>query len=224
MGGNFSWVGLLTSDLDSAMSFYGDLFGWECQDGGAGGYAVFKLGGEDVALVYEITDRQRALGASPNWASFVSVPDVGRTAARAAELGGALAIPPYDAADAGRIAVIQDPAGARLSLWETRGHPGPRRRGAIGTCCWNELVTPEAARARSFYSDLFGWDVSSDENGGATVRHLGRSQAGIRELRASAAEDEHARWLPYFRVATVDGESPVLLRDREGATFGLCEA
>jgi predicted enzyme related to lactoylglutathione lyase len=222
--GSFGWVGLLTSDVEDAKRFYGELFGWESEAGSAGAlYAIFRLRGEDVALLYEITDRQRALGASPNWASFVSVSDVELSAARAAELGGAVAIPPYDAAGAGRVAVIQDPAGARLSLWEPRTHTGPRRTGAIGTCCWNELATPDVGRAAAFYTDLFGWGIAQDENGYATISNGGLTQGGIREAPAAAAA-EATRWLPYFRVESVDGGPCALLRDRQGATFGVREA
>ena len=222
--GGFSWVGLLTSDIESATSFYGELFGWEAVEGDSGGYAVFRLRGEDVALVYEITDMQRSLGATPNWASFVSVADVELTAARAAELGGAVAIPPYDAARAGRIAVIQDPAGARLSLWEPRAHPGPRRTGAIGTCCWNELATPDLARARRFYADLFGWQVVPGDDGGARIRAAGDVQAGMHEPPKEAAGSEPTCWIPYFAAESLAGGPAALLRDREGATFGLREA
>jgi predicted enzyme related to lactoylglutathione lyase len=219
--GAFSWVGLLTSDIDSAASFYGDLFGWEAVDEDGSGYAIFRLDGEDVALVYEITDTQRSLGAIPNWASFVSVADVVLTAACAAELGGAVVIPPYDAAGAGRIAVIQDPAGARLSLWEPRAHPGPRHTGAIGTCCWNELATPDLARARRFYSDLFGWQIVLGDDGGSTIRTAARVEGGMRELAEDATRNEPTRWLPYFAAESLAGGPAALLRDREGAAFGL---
>jgi uncharacterized protein len=222
--GGFSWVGLLTSNVASATSFYGDLFGWEALDGDGSGYTIFRLGGEDVALVYQITDTQRSLGATPNWASFVSVADVEPTAAFAAELGGAVAIPAYDAAGAGRIAVIQDPAGARLSLWEPRAHPGPRRTGAVGTCCWNELATPDLERARSFYRDLFGWHIVSGDDGGATIRTADCVQGGMRELADDATGNEPTRWLPYFAAESLAGGPAALLRDREGATFGLREA
>ena len=222
--GGFSWVGLLTSDVESATSFYGDLFGWEAEDGDRAGYAIFRLGGEDVALVYEITDTQRSLGATPNWASFVSVADVELTAASAARLGGAVAIPPYDAAGAGRIAVIQDPAGPRRSRGGPRAHPGPSRTGAIGTCCWNELATPDLARAQGFYADLFGWEIALGDNGGATIRTADRVQGGMHELPADAARDEPTRWLPYFAAESVAGGPTALVRDREGATFGLREA
>jgi predicted enzyme related to lactoylglutathione lyase len=225
MVGGFSWVGLLTSDVESAKSFYGELFGWEAETGDRGaGYAIFRRAGEAVALVYEITARQRALGAAPNWASFVSVDDVERTAARAVALGGAVAIAPYDADVAGRIAVIQDPAGARLSLWEARIHPGPPRSGALGTCIWNELATPDFPRARRFYADLFGWRIEADANGAATIANGGQLQGGIRELPEGAAGTQPARWLPYFKVASLSGAASALLRDREGATFGVRDA
>jgi hypothetical protein len=44
--GTPSWVDLSTTDLDSALRFYGDLFGWEFQDLGeeAGHYHDARLG------------------------------------------------------------------------------------------------------------------------------------------------------------------------------------
>jgi predicted enzyme related to lactoylglutathione lyase len=167
--GGFSWVGLLTSDIERATSFYGELFGWNVVEGDSGGYAIFRLGGEDVALVY-------------------------------------------------------DPAGARLSLWEPRAHPGPRRTGAIGTCCWNELATPDIARARRFYAELFGWQVEPGDDGGAKIRAAGDVQAGMHEPPKEAAGREPTRWIPYFAAESLAGGPAALLRDREGATFGLREA
>jgi uncharacterized protein len=239
--GSFCWVGLLTPDVEGAKRFYGELFGWESADGATNDrpHSVLRLLGEDVALLYGISERQRALGAPTNWASFVSVRDVEQSAARTAAYGGALAIPPYEAAGAGRIAVVTDPGGARLSLWEPRDQVGARRRGPVGTCCWNELATADPEAAASFYADLFGWDTDREPSGYRIISNRGVAQGGIRPLRG--AERARPHWLPYFRVGSVEEttrrcaaaggrladasyDGPVaVLQDASGASFGVCE-
>ena len=74
------------------------------------------------------------------------------------------------------------------------------------------------------YTGLFGWEIASDANGSATIANGGRVQGGIREPREIAVSDEATRWLPYFKVESVEGGSFALLREREGATFGVREA
>ena len=93
----FSWAGLLTTDAGSAERFYGTLFGWQSErrvGPDARGYDILRVGDEEVALLYEMNERQRELGAPTNWASFVSVADVDMCAALVVRFGGKVAIPP----------------------------------------------------------------------------------------------------------------------------------
>ena len=39
-------------------------------------------------------------------------------------------------------------------------------RHATGTFCWPELATTDQPRARTFYTQLFGWDVRENDMGG----------------------------------------------------------
>ena len=52
----------------------------------------------------------------PHWMSYVAVNDVDAVAARIAELGGAVCVPPTDIPTVGRFSVINDPSGATLSI------------------------------------------------------------------------------------------------------------
>ena len=47
-----------------------------------------------------------------HWSIYVLVPDVDACVARAAELGGKVCVPAFDAPGVGRIARIDDPTGA----------------------------------------------------------------------------------------------------------------
>jgi predicted enzyme related to lactoylglutathione lyase len=239
--GDFSWTGLLTGDVERALSFYGAVFGWTAETGRTENgrvYSTMRMGDERVALVYEIADWQRAFGAPTNWATFVAVSNVDESVRSAVRLGGRVAIPPYDIEGAARIAVITDPGGARLSLWQPLGGPVPRRDDAVGTCWWNELATDSVDAVASFHARLFGWELQRRPSGYRIISNGGRPQGGICTL--GGHEQERPHWLPYFRVAALrdavercaraggqiadptSHDSVAILRDPEGARFGVC--
>ena len=51
---------------------------------------------------------------------------------------------PFDVMDVGRMAVIVDPAGAALCLWEPKRHIGASLVNTPGALTWNDLLTPDA--------------------------------------------------------------------------------
>jgi predicted enzyme related to lactoylglutathione lyase len=152
--GTFSWVDLGTTDVEGAKAFYGELFGWQTEDmrSSQGSYTMCRLHGRDVAGIHE-----HAPDDGVGWGSSISVDDVDRVSARARELGATVLAEPFDVQGAGRTAVLQDPSGAVVSLWQPRGHAGAGLVNEVGTWTWNELVTPDLAAARAFYAELFGW-------------------------------------------------------------------
>jgi predicted enzyme related to lactoylglutathione lyase len=131
--GSLSFNGLNTRDPDRARSFYGSVFGWETLDVGSAemwrlpGYGEFleqadpglrermaeggaPEGFEDVvASLNPIAAEEPDLPAY--WSVTFAVEDADATAARAAELGGSVLVPPFDAPWV-RMAVIADPQGA----------------------------------------------------------------------------------------------------------------
>ena len=52
----------------------------------------------------------------PTWGCYVTVDDVDAVLARCAALGGKTLVPPMDIPAVGRMAVLQDPQGAVLSV------------------------------------------------------------------------------------------------------------
>ena len=70
-------------------------------------------------------------------------------------------VPPMDVVDAGRMAVVQDPTGAVLSLWQPKESAGAELYGETGSLCWVELQTRDTAAATRFYSGLFGWTTNT---------------------------------------------------------------
>ena len=134
--GSLNFNDLHTPDLDGARAFYGAVFGWELLD--AGGFSVWVLPAYGEFLEQRSPGRREnmlAMGAparfdeavasagplpegeagSPaRWDVTFAVDDADAIAARAAELGGEVLVPPVDAPWV-RTTVIRDPQGATFT-------------------------------------------------------------------------------------------------------------
>lgn len=200
--GTFCWADLGTTEGAAARDFYTGLLGWEAEDlaaGEDGVYTMFRRGGRDVAALYEMGADERGQ-LPPHWSSYVSVEDVAAVAARARALGAAVVADPFDVMDSGRMAVVRDPGGANLHLWQPGRHIGAGRVNEPGCMVWNELATPDVQRAAAFYRDLLGWEAEPDATGYATIRAGEALNGGIRPLQ----EGEAPAWLVYFTTESCD--------------------
>lgn len=155
--GTFSWIDLDTTDADAAKAFYGGLLGWSFRDVPIDEDRVYSTALMEDKEVAGIFTGPAGQGGQPCWASYVSVTSADDTARRATELGATLVAEPFDVMAAGRMAVIEDPTGATVSLWEPREHFGAVLVNQHGTLCWNELMTRDPEAATEFYTGLFGW-------------------------------------------------------------------
>ena len=111
--GTLNWNELVTSDR-GVIRFYADVTGLtaENMDMGEGQpYTVFKSGD---AMVGGSTAPQMP-GVPSHWHVYFGTADADATAAKAAELGGSVIVPPFDT-PVGRIAVLSDPQGAMFSV------------------------------------------------------------------------------------------------------------
>jgi predicted enzyme related to lactoylglutathione lyase len=196
--GTFSWSELLTSDADAAKGFYSQLFGWEYEDNPTGPdgpvYSMATRDGKHVAALFG-DDSQ-----PPHWNCYVTVASADETAAKAAEAGGTVIAEAFDVMDVGRMAVIADPSGAALCLWEPRAHIGASLVNTPGALAWNDLITPDPDAAAGFYGSLFGWTFEEiPESGGyRVIRNGERSNGGI------FPQEGRSNWLPYFGHDDVD--------------------
>ena len=213
--GTFSWVDLTTSDPEAAKSFYGGLLGWEFDDSeipGGGVYSICRVGDDNVAAIAPATE-----SVPPHWNSYVTVAGADDTAARAKVLGGTVVEEPFDVMEAGRMALIQDPTGAALCVWQPGESIGATRVNDPGCLTWNELHTPDPGAALEFLTGLFGWatqEMEAGEGAAYTVVQIGdRSNGGV----MAAREGEPPHWIPYFTVESRDAaaEKAVELGGRE---------
>ena len=127
---------LSTPDLERAKAFYGAVFGWETDTFAVGDIeaTLWRLpgfvGGEPSQPVPADVVAVAAPGDAPRWDVDLWVDDPDATAAKAAELGGSVLMPPDRHADraasrarrpAGRD-LLRQPRGARMSTIEVVNH------------------------------------------------------------------------------------------------------
>ena len=117
--GEWIWSSLHARKPDAESAFYQSVFG----------YDVFDVPSEDD-LEHDILSSDDFARASVNplpsdsthrhahWLNFVRVVDAADAAAKALALGGKVLVEPHADRHGGKLAVIADPAGARLGLME----------------------------------------------------------------------------------------------------------
>jgi predicted enzyme related to lactoylglutathione lyase len=155
--GTFSWAELATTDGSAAKEFYGRLFGWEYEDsdaGEGGTYSMASVDGQHVGAIFQADGPAR-------WNSYITVKDVAEATQKARDAGANVHADPFDVMEAGKMAVIQDPTGGVVSLWEPKQHIGAGLVNAHGALTWNDLMTYDVGAAAEFYTELFGWEVAS---------------------------------------------------------------
>jgi hypothetical protein len=208
--GTFGWVDLATTDAAGAKEFYTGLFDWTYEDNPAGPdmvYSMCSVGGKEAAGLSEMGPDMKSQGIPPHWSSYVSVASADETASKAKELGGNLIMEPFDVMEAGRMAIIQDPTGAMISVWQPNQHKGAAVTNQPGSLTWNELATNDTATAETFYNALFGWTSQTQDMGGGfnyTSFSVGdRPNGGMMQIQAEWG-DVPPHWGAYFAVADCD--------------------
>ena len=118
--GTFGWSELATTDLPASTAFYQSVFGWGLEPQGSGDQAsIFTVDGQVVCGAH-------AAGPDefPAWSAWFGSDDVDSSAAKAADLGGTVLMPPTDMGF-GRGTVIADPQGAVFGIGKTSTPPAP---------------------------------------------------------------------------------------------------
>lgn len=167
------WIDSGQPDPAAAAGFYGGLFGWQMEErmpaDAPGNYIVGSLQGREVAAVGSLPPDMPQEAA---WNTYVCVESADATAAQARDAGGTVVIEPFDVFEAGRMAVIADPAGAAFCVWQPDQMIGARIVNEPGTWNWCDLRTPDPKAAEAFYAAVFGWETTEIDVGPGTARLL----------------------------------------------------
>jgi predicted enzyme related to lactoylglutathione lyase len=109
----------------------------------------------------------------------------------------------------GRMAVLQDPTGPILNVWQAKG-PGPgaemdyRKKGFV---CWVECQTRGAKQASEFYRQLFGWKISADKPDYIQFFSGDAPLGGFFELTGKNMDQVPPHWSIYFATDDVDAST-----------------
>lgn len=203
--GTICWIDLASTDAAGATEFYCDLFGWTATEPieNAGGYRMLLHEGRQVAGIAPVwgdTD-----GSS--WSTYVASADADATCAAAVAGGGEVVMDAMDVLDAGRMAVLRDPDGAQVSVWQPGVHQGYEAHSEPGTPIWSELMTRDIASARLFYQAVFGWTSQEEDFDGVPYTIWKRGDTlvgGAIEMDEGWPEDTHPHWMIYIATADCD--------------------
>jgi predicted enzyme related to lactoylglutathione lyase len=150
------WIHLQTSDVDTAISFYAELFGWSAGEPSEeyGGYRMFLRGEEPVAGLMP-----HDTSGPSTWEIFLQTPDIAATVEKARAGGAVIVTDVMAVADLGSMTTLVDPAGALVGAWQPETFPGFHTRAAVGAPGWFETLSSSYADSVAFYRDAFGWET-----------------------------------------------------------------
>lgn len=209
------WIGLTTHDVDGAIEFYTELFGWEFPEGNPefGGYRVVLKNGLPVAGAMTSLSGPEGPTEEPqaptNWTVYLRTRDIAASTEAAAAHGATVLLPPMPVGDMGTMAVIADPAGAVVGLWQPGSFDGLEICATVGAPVWFESMSKDYDSAQVFYRDALSWDVHTMPDDGSGFRYLTHgtgetTAAGLCDAQGVIAEDADSYWRVYFGVADLD--------------------
>jgi uncharacterized protein len=206
--GQFLWHELLTTDPAAGGGFYSKVLGWNSGPWeGNADYAMLSgakgpVGGARVIGKDPLADK-----VGPNWLTYVGVADLGAALAAVEAKGGRVIHPVTDVpGSGGRYAVIADPNGATIGVYQPGGMSGGNAAAMAGPDAWHELTAEDPEAALRFYKDIFGWDVvAKHEMGGDVGTYyifgIGTTQMGGAFKRGAGSS--RPRWLLYAHTPSV---------------------
>ena len=117
--GSIAWTDLTVANAAEVRDFYRAVIGWTVTDVDMGGYSDFCMNrpGDGTTVAGVCHARGPNADLPPVWMIYVTVPDLDASLAACVARGGSVVKGPFEVGEA-RAAVIRDPAGAVLALYQ----------------------------------------------------------------------------------------------------------
>jgi predicted enzyme related to lactoylglutathione lyase len=203
-----AWVELASSDAAASRDFYAKLFGWNIEvnpDPQYGGYAIANIGDQQVGGIGPTQSPDQPTA----WSLYIGTDDASATAEKAKAAGGTIAAPAFDVGDQGRMAVLQDPSGAFISVWQATAMR-PFRSDSPNSLGWAELNARDVRSVLPFYQQLFDWTAKESAMGEGQPPYIqfeldGDNVAGAWEMNPNMPANAPSYWQIYFNVDDIDG-------------------
>ncbi|WP_024795714.1 VOC family protein [Tomitella biformata] len=202
------WIDLMSSDTAAAIDFYSAVFGWQADvsdDPRYGGYGTFSKYDSPVAGVMPAQEGNPDQNV---WSVYLATDDIAASSAKAESAGGQVIMPAMTVPEQGQMAMLTDPAGAVISLWQAGGHNGFDRSERPGTPVWFESMSRDYAKAVPFYTDVFDLTAQvqgdTDEFRYSTLTRAGEDLAGLMDADGFLPAGVPSFWQVYISSADVD--------------------
>lgn len=203
------WIDLMTSDKARSQEFYTALFGWSYETGDEELYGGYTMAFKDGKSVAGLMASQEDDGGYPDmWSTYLRVDDIDATMTAAKSAGAIPFLEPMDVPEQGKMAMIGDPAGASIGLWQFGGHTGFQAHEEAGAAAWHELHTKDYPAAVAFYRDVFALETSvmsdTPEFRYTNLVEGEQELAGIMDAAEFLPAEVPSSWQIYFQTDDVD--------------------
>ncbi|MDN6486269.1 MAG: VOC family protein [Ancrocorticia sp.] len=221
--GTPTWIDVGSNNAESSRALYRDLFGWVFEDQGEqfGHYELVSQGGDVIAGFMDVAGMSMPDGTPipDRWDVFLAVEDMAARLDLAVAHGATVLSSSVTMPGLGAFAIIEDPTGAIVGLWESRGFEGYTFSGSPGTPVWFELMTSNFDVSVAVYRDVFEFEIVAmpAESESAGVRYVTTGEgmtawAGSGEASAFLPAGTPSHWRLYFEIEATE---PTLARVRE---------
>ncbi|MFD5867887.1 VOC family protein [Corynebacterium sp. NPDC060344] len=244
------WVDLGTTDLDAAMNFYREIFGWNFTTTGEefGNYQMVDVGVPVGGAALNLNEQGELDPSMPAWFTiYLKVEDMDAALAGVTQHGGTVFVPPMQIGDMGYMAIVSAPSGAAFGLWQPESFEGFDTSGRPGTAVWFDSMSTSFDADAAFYREVFGWENATEEQAGApyvTNAPGDGARAGLMNAAGILPEGVPSHWQVSFAVEDADAtvakvlelggttmmeaqDSPhgryAVVADPQGAPFGIVE-
>ncbi|MFF1571876.1 VOC family protein [Leifsonia sp. NPDC058292] len=200
------WVDYASSDLDVSREFYTSLFGWTADVAPPeyGGYVTMRSNGRAVAgMGSAMGDMQR-----DTWTTYLLVEDAANTERTAVDSHAQVSAPTMTVGDRGSMAVLADPGGAAIGIWEPEGFRGFEAVAEVGAPAWHELYARDFLAQLDFYTTVFGWSTQvlgdTADFRYSTFGPEGSPAGGVFDADKTLPDGVPSHWTIYFGVEDAD--------------------
>ena len=251
--GTSAWIDVSAHDFAASKEFYTGLFGWTFEQLGDefNSYNLIRNGDALVGGAMDVTGMTCPLGnpIPSEWSVYLTVDDLDARLQKAEQHGAIIAMGADQVGDSGRMAMLIDPTGATICMWEPKDLDGFDFTGQPGSPVWFELMTHKFDEASAFYTAVFDANLVSmseqmdDDSFRYVTNGPGETASwGLGDATGVMPEDA-AGWRVYLGVESADAavakveelggrllDGPVdspfgriaTIADPEGATFQIC--
>jgi predicted enzyme related to lactoylglutathione lyase len=213
--GWFVWHELATTDPRAAESFYTQVAPWSVQPSEmSDSYRMITAGGPPMGGIVAVDPAMADRAGKPHWTPYVYVYDVDASVRLATNLGGEVRAGPGEVPGVGCWAVLADPQGATIGIYEPdRPSPPPAGAPHSGEFSWHELATSDYKAAFAFYHTLFNWEKVRESDMGPRGMYFvfgqrGQAYGGLYNQQNGSSP----HWLSYVSVADVNPAAAAVKR------------